>query len=279
MPKPNEKFTVAQMKDYIRNHSLNKKIKLTQKKADLISALKKEGHWEGSTPKKSTPKPAPKKATPKPATPKKATPKPAPKKSISDKEYMKMVDENNKNHPFGDTIQQVMIKGQKYDWNGIDLMDGFGTKVGELKNVELLKKWNQGETSKYNVPKVSSGVKMMTNVQKKFDEKKRKQDKAEKQEKEQKQKEEEQAKTIKPLVDKITKMTKSAKFRSSKSFDTYLKNLDKYLDNSWFYGANNWVGDGLKEAKKKFLDTINDIKDFNDGEKTLKIILQRLEKA
>ena len=62
MPKPNEKFTVAQMKDYIRNHSLNKKIRLTQKKADLISALKNEGHWEGGSAKKVTPK----KETPKP---------------------------------------------------------------------------------------------------------------------------------------------------------------------------------------------------------------------
>jgi hypothetical protein len=74
MPKPNEKFTVKQMKDYIRTHSLNKKIKLTQKKADLISALKKEGHWEEKpTPKKVTPKPTPKKATPKKTTKKEYT--------------------------------------------------------------------------------------------------------------------------------------------------------------------------------------------------------------
>ena len=65
MTKPNENFSVKQMKDYIRNHSLNKKIRLTQKKADLISALKKEGHWEGSSPvKKTAPKPAPKKYIP-----------------------------------------------------------------------------------------------------------------------------------------------------------------------------------------------------------------------
>ena len=108
MPKPNEKFTVAQMKDYIRNHSLNKKIRLTQKKADLISALKKEGLWEGSTPKKSTPKPAPKKATPKP-TPKKYIP-PKARKSVKpsmtdilmnldidvSKKIAKQVEENNK---------------------------------------------------------------------------------------------------------------------------------------------------------------------------------------
>ena len=80
--KPNEKFTVKQMKDYIRTNSLNKRIKLTQKKADLISALKREGHWEGkATPKKATPK----KATPKKATPKKATPKPTPKKATPKK--------------------------------------------------------------------------------------------------------------------------------------------------------------------------------------------------
>ena len=75
MPKPNEKFTVAQMKDYIINHSLNKKIRLTQKKADLISALKNEGHWEGGSAKK---------ATPKKATPKKATP-------LTKEQYLKLV--------------------------------------------------------------------------------------------------------------------------------------------------------------------------------------------
>ncbi len=104
MPKPNEKFTVAQMKDYIRNHSLNKKIRLTQKKADLISALKNEGHWESGSAKKATPKKATpkipkgmhkmpdgslmkdsdmkkKKATPKKATPKKYIP-PKARKSV-----------------------------------------------------------------------------------------------------------------------------------------------------------------------------------------------------
>jgi len=61
MSKPNEKFTVKQMKDYIRTNSLNKKIKLTQKKADLVAGLKNEGHWEGSSPVK---KASPKKAAP-----------------------------------------------------------------------------------------------------------------------------------------------------------------------------------------------------------------------
>jgi carbamoylphosphate synthase small subunit len=58
MPKPNEKFTVKQMKDFIRSHK-NVKIKLTQTRANLIADLKKHGQWEGSTPsKKTTPKKA-----------------------------------------------------------------------------------------------------------------------------------------------------------------------------------------------------------------------------
>ena len=58
MPKPNDKFTLAQMKDYIRSHK-NVKIKLTQKRADLIADLKKVGQWEGSTPSKKAPAKAP----------------------------------------------------------------------------------------------------------------------------------------------------------------------------------------------------------------------------
>jgi len=52
MPKPNDKSTVKEMKDYIRSNKL--KIKLTQKKAELIADLKSTGNWEGSNP--ATPK-------------------------------------------------------------------------------------------------------------------------------------------------------------------------------------------------------------------------------
>ena len=70
MPKPNDKFTVKQMKDYIRTHKLNHpEIKLSMRKADMIAGLKKHGHWEGS--KQATPK---KKVSPKKITPKKSKP-------------------------------------------------------------------------------------------------------------------------------------------------------------------------------------------------------------
>ena len=56
MPKPNEKSTVAQLKQYIREHKeLN--IRLGQNKPGLIADLKKTGNWGGSSPvKKATPK-------------------------------------------------------------------------------------------------------------------------------------------------------------------------------------------------------------------------------
>ena len=62
MPKPNEKFTLAQMKDYIKQHNLNKgknRILLGHKKPLMISKLKEAGHWEGNGAKKTT---TPKKA-------------------------------------------------------------------------------------------------------------------------------------------------------------------------------------------------------------------------
>ena len=49
MPKPNDKFTVAQIKDFIRKHP-DVKIKLSQTRPNLIADLKKAGQWEGSTP-------------------------------------------------------------------------------------------------------------------------------------------------------------------------------------------------------------------------------------
>jgi len=100
-----------------------------------------------------TPKPKSKpKATPKPKP--KATPKPKPKaKPITYNERVKFV---RKNHPYGDTVAFVRIKGEKYDWDGINLKDGFGKKVGELRDGFLLERWFKGEISKYNVPNVSA---------------------------------------------------------------------------------------------------------------------------
>ena len=60
-----------------------------------------------------------------------------------------------------------------------------------------------------------------------------------------------------PIMKKITKLVKSAKFRTKSSFQDFL-----YSDimKGAFYSANNWVGDfGLKKAKEKYLETIDDI--------------------
>jgi len=59
MPLVNEKSTVIEIKDYIRSHKL--KIKLSQKKADLLNDLEKEGHL-----KKSASKPVKEKVKSKP---------------------------------------------------------------------------------------------------------------------------------------------------------------------------------------------------------------------
>jgi hypothetical protein len=46
MPKPNQNMTVEQMKSYVRNHNLNHPdVKLGMRRAQLISGLKKAGHW------------------------------------------------------------------------------------------------------------------------------------------------------------------------------------------------------------------------------------------
>lgn len=73
MPKPNDKFTLAQMKDYIKKHNLNKgknKILLGHKKPLMVSKLKNAGHWEAEVkPIKHPPIPPNikgKKITPKP---------------------------------------------------------------------------------------------------------------------------------------------------------------------------------------------------------------------
>ena len=67
MPKPNQNFTVKEMKDYIRTKKVNHpNVKLTMKRADMIAGLKSAGHWdEVDKVKKARKKPAPKPA-PKP---------------------------------------------------------------------------------------------------------------------------------------------------------------------------------------------------------------------
>ena len=80
MSKPNESFTVAQMKTYIREKKVNHpEVKLGMKKADMIAGLKKAGHWDSSVSKKAPAKKAPAKK----ALAKKAPAKKAPAKSTT----------------------------------------------------------------------------------------------------------------------------------------------------------------------------------------------------
>ena len=62
MPKPNQNFTMKEMKDYIRQKKINHpNVKLSMKRADMIAGLKKAGHWEEKDKvKKTRKKPAPK---------------------------------------------------------------------------------------------------------------------------------------------------------------------------------------------------------------------------
>ena len=47
MPKPNQNSSVKEMRDYIRSKKLNHPlIRLGLKKAQLVSGLKKLGHWD-----------------------------------------------------------------------------------------------------------------------------------------------------------------------------------------------------------------------------------------
>ena len=61
MPKPHAKSTLKEMKDYIRAKKLNKpEVKLGMKKAEMVAALKKMGHWDPKHDGASAPKSAPK---------------------------------------------------------------------------------------------------------------------------------------------------------------------------------------------------------------------------
>jgi hypothetical protein len=86
--------------------------------------------------------------------------KPAQKKVApkTDK-YMERVKFVRANHPYGDTIAFVKINGQKYDWDGVNVKDGFGKKVAELKDPQLLERWFEGEIHKYNIPEVGKLIK------------------------------------------------------------------------------------------------------------------------
>jgi len=132
---------------------------LARRKAREEKAKKKSSAIGGSPPKgtkvkvgklnpgKITTTTFPKK---KPAQ-KKVTPK-------TDK-YMERVKFVRANHPYGDTIAFVKINGQKYDWDGVNVKDGFGKKVAELKDPQLLERWFEGEIHKYNIPEVGKLIK------------------------------------------------------------------------------------------------------------------------
>ena len=49
MHKPNKSWTLPQLKGYVRDNKLaDKEIRLGMKKAEMIIALKKKGHWDDS---------------------------------------------------------------------------------------------------------------------------------------------------------------------------------------------------------------------------------------
>tara|TARA_R110000803_G_scaffold102513_1_gene170601 strand:+ start:880 stop:1548 length:669 start_codon:yes stop_codon:yes gene_type:complete len=90
--------------------------------------------------------------------------KPPPMKEAPKKDtYMERVKYVRKNNEFGDKIAFVEIKGEKYDWDGLNVKDGFGKKVAEFRDPKLLEKWFEGVLSKYNIPEVgkNKGLKMI----------------------------------------------------------------------------------------------------------------------
>lgn len=49
MKKPNKSWTLPELKKYVRDNKLaNKEIRLGMKKAEMVMALKKKGHWDES---------------------------------------------------------------------------------------------------------------------------------------------------------------------------------------------------------------------------------------
>tara|TARA_R100000655_G_scaffold72965_1_gene111488 strand:- start:475 stop:1884 length:1410 start_codon:yes stop_codon:yes gene_type:complete len=117
MPKPNQNFKVAELKEYIRSHKLD--IRLTQKKDGLIADLKKTGNWDEGKKKKEKPiekaKPSPPKKTPKPKVIKE---KPVEKKV--EKPVEKKVEKPvEKSSPFRPTQEQLSKKWNIFDieWN------------------------------------------------------------------------------------------------------------------------------------------------------------------
>mgnify|MGYP003646499536 CR=1 FL=1 len=90
MEKAHSGMTLTQLKEYVREHKLQKSaegIKLTMKKSDLIAGLKKHGHWTGTFNVKNTKVATVKtKPTAKPHVKVKSPPKPK-KRSKRDAEF------------------------------------------------------------------------------------------------------------------------------------------------------------------------------------------------
>ena len=93
--------------------------------------------------------------------------KPA-KATINKKEsYEERVEFVRQNHPGGMKEGMIQIAGRRYDWDGINVRDGFGRVVAELKNAKLLDEWFNsgfklgGGFNQYNFPDVTkrSGLK------------------------------------------------------------------------------------------------------------------------
>ena len=78
-----------------------------------------------------------------------------------------------------------------------------------------------------------------------------------------------------PIMKKITKLVKSAKFRTKNSFNKFLT----FNEDNAFYGANNWVGDlGLKKAKERYLEFVDNRTESSDDFDMLPGQLSALEK-
>ena len=138
MPKPNQNFKVAELKDYIRSHKLN--IRLTQKKAELIADLKRTGNWDEGKKKKTKEKPIEKAKSPPP----KKTPKP---KVIKEKPVEKKVEkkvEPKVEKPVEKKKKKTKRKETREEYRERIIKITDMSKVSKYfwENYELAKKWN-----------------------------------------------------------------------------------------------------------------------------------------
>jgi hypothetical protein len=185
MPKPNEKFTVAQMKSFIRSHK-NIKIKLTQTRPNLIADLKKHGQWEGSakqakpkfkidTSKQPSQKPSQIKMKYKPSLNikeiKKATPKKqgskAPQGASGDTVAGQLLDmPMDISDKIGKAVKEHKIKLKKAYKNGID--EGIDQAKEDLENEEEYNDIAEGDFGYKNPELIKSAQQGFINGYKKY---------------------------------------------------------------------------------------------------------------